>query len=321
MANTIASDPTADPSIAPLIQAQQYHSRLVANNTQGGSGSNVVTDPHPYGITQYGPNGVAYQGTPTQDELVSGQLHGLLESTSPYIQQARAQALAQSQSRGLLNSSIASGAGQNAAIAAALPIAQGNAQEFANTAAANQMASNQQLGAQTAAEAQMSAAMASAGATTAAAKMYSDATLKGQQLQYQIAGQQLGYNYAQMAQQNNQFTAQLAQNNQQFGATLNNQQNEFQQSQSTAIGQFQAGMSWNQYALGVQMQMQSQNAYAQQFAEIMGNPNMTPQDRQSALQTSQQFYSGWTQQNAMIPAFTPPWISDPGYWTNNWAHP
>jgi len=317
MANTIATEPTTG-NTNPYYRP---HS-LLSGNLPGQNGApGNAPNPLPNGVTQYGPNGVAYQGEPNQNELVSGQLHGLLESTSPYITQARAQAAAQSASRGLLNSSIAAGAGQNAAIAAALPIAQGNAQQYANTAAANQMASNQQLGAQTAADAQTTAAGLSAGATISAAKMYSDAQLQGQQLQYQIAGQQLGYNYAQLGQQNNQFTAQLAQNNQQFGATLNNQQNEFQQSQSLAIGQFQAGQSWNQYALGVQLQSQSQNAYAQQFAEIMGNPNMTPEQRQSALGTAQQFYSGWSQQNAMIPAFTPPWISDPGYWTNNWQHP
>ena len=312
MANTISEFPV-DP------YGTQMASTLRPNNAVvGNTGTPAV---NPYGVTQYGPNGVAYQGAPNQNELVSGQLNGLLESTSPYIQQARAQAGAQSASRGLLNSSIASGAGQNAAIAAALPIAQGNAQEYANTAAANQMAGNQQLGAQTAADAQMGAAGLSAGATISAAKMYSDATLQGQQLQYQEAGQQLGYNYAQMAQQGNQFTAQLAQNNQQFGATLNNQQNEFQQTQSQAIGQFQAGMSWNQYQLGAQLQATSQNGYAQEFSAIMMNPNMTATDRQSALQTAQQFYQGWSQQNAAIPAFTPPWISDPNYWTENWAHP
>src|SRR6266404_8072965 len=63
--------------------------------------------------------------------LVGHQLQGLLATNSDYIQMARAQAAQQAASRGMLNSSMAAGAGQNAAISAALPIAQGNAQEYA----------------------------------------------------------------------------------------------------------------------------------------------------------------------------------------------
>jgi len=262
---------------------------------------------------------VAYQAQPTQQELVSGQLNGLLAGDSPYIQQARAQAAATAAGRGLLNSSIAAGAGQQAAIGAALPIAQGNAQEYANTAAANQMASNQQLGIQTGANAQVQAASIGAGATVDAATLYSDATKQGQQLQYQIAGQQLGYNYAQMQQQGSQFNSQLAQQNQQFGATLNNQQSEFQAGQSLAIGQYQGNMMWNQYALGQTLQQNSQNAYGQIFSSIMMNTNMTAQDRQAALSNANQFYSGMSQQNAALPAFVPPWVNDANYWTSDWT--
>ena len=261
---------------------------------------------------------VAYQAAPTQQELVSGQLNGLLASDSPYITQARAQAAATAAGRGLLNSSIAAGAGQQAAIGAALPIAQGNAQEYANTAAANQMASNQQLGIQTGANAQVAAASLQAGATVDAATLYSDATKQGQQLQYQIAGQQLGYNYAQMQQQGSQFNAQLAQQNQQFGSTLNNQQSEFSQTQSMNLGMYQNNQMFQQYALGMNLQQNSQNAYGQAFAQMFANPNMTAADRQSGLATLNQFYTGMSQQNAALPAYVPPWVNDPNYWTSNW---
>lgn len=281
------------------------------------------TQPAPYGID---PNTglavnpqVAYQSAPNQNQLVSGQLTGLLSGDSAYINQARGQAAAAAAGRGLLNSSMAAGSGQQAAIAAALPIAQGNAQEFANVAAANQMASNQQLGIETGAAAQIQAANISAGGQMGAASIYADATKQGQQLQYQIAGQQLGYNYAQLQQQGTQFNAQLAQQNQQFGATLNNQQSEFAQTQALNIGQYQGNMMWNQYALGQTLQQSSQNAYGQIFASIMMNPNMTAQDRQSALSSANQFYSGMSQQNASLPAFVPPWVNDPNYWTSNWS--
>ena len=58
---------------------------------------------------------------------VSGRLHGLLDSESPYLDRARARARQYANRRGLMNSSIAAGAGETAAIDAALPIAQADA--------------------------------------------------------------------------------------------------------------------------------------------------------------------------------------------------
>ena len=59
---------------------------------------------------------------------VSGRLQGLLADDSSYIQQARTRALQEANRRGLANSSIAVGAGEAAAIDAALPIALSDAQ-------------------------------------------------------------------------------------------------------------------------------------------------------------------------------------------------
>lgn len=69
-------------------------------------------------------------GRPGQRALpgVSGRLTGLLSEDSPYIRQARSRAERMANRRGLQNSSIAAGAGEEAAIASALPIAQGDAQ-------------------------------------------------------------------------------------------------------------------------------------------------------------------------------------------------
>ena len=58
---------------------------------------------------------------------LSGRLNKLLEEDSPYVRRARTRAAEHASSRGLLNSSIAAGAGEAAAIDAALPIAQGDA--------------------------------------------------------------------------------------------------------------------------------------------------------------------------------------------------
>jgi len=267
------------------------------------------------------PGNAAMQTVDPTTMTVGGQLTGLLASDSPYIKQAIAQSQAQAASRGLLNSSMAAGSGVNAAIASALPIAQGNAQEYASVSAANQQAQNQLVGENLAYEGQVDAAGAMAGAQEFGAQLNYNAQMAAQKMNYQIAGQQLGFNYAQLSQQGTQFTQQLAQNNQQFGATLNNQQQEFQQTQAQQIGMYQGNMSWQQYQTGLQMQMNSQNAYAQEFSAIMNNPNMTAQDRASALTSAQQFYSGMAQQNAAIPMWVPPWTASPSYWSSNWSFP
>ena len=58
---------------------------------------------------------------------VSGQMRGLLNQNSPYMQAATAGAMRTANQRGLLNSSIAAGEGQKAAIESSMPIAQQDA--------------------------------------------------------------------------------------------------------------------------------------------------------------------------------------------------
>lgn len=75
-------------------------------------------------------------------ETVSGQLDTLLSKDSPYMQQARAGAMQTANSRGLLNSSMAAGAGEDAAIKSALPIAAADANTYSSVSGANQNATN-----------------------------------------------------------------------------------------------------------------------------------------------------------------------------------
>jgi hypothetical protein len=75
-------------------------------------------------------------------QTTAGQLAGLLATDNPVMQQARAGAMQTANQRGLLNSSIAAGAGENAVIQSALPIAQSDAATYSNAAAANQGAQN-----------------------------------------------------------------------------------------------------------------------------------------------------------------------------------
>lgn len=75
--------------------------------------------------------------------LTSNQLMKLLSADSPYITRARSRAAEYSNARGLLNSSIGAGAGEAAAIDAALPIAQGDAMAHFEGGMANFDAQNQ----------------------------------------------------------------------------------------------------------------------------------------------------------------------------------
>lgn len=68
--------------------------------------------------------------TPTDNALVSAQLSKLLSKDSDYMTRARTRAMQTASGRGLLNSSMAAGAGEAAAIDAGLPIAQQDATTF-----------------------------------------------------------------------------------------------------------------------------------------------------------------------------------------------
>ncbi len=71
-----------------------------------------------------------------EDDSVANNLTGLLADDSKYIQQARAGGVRTAAKRGLLNSSIAAGSGESAAISAALPIASQDASTIAQKNAA-----------------------------------------------------------------------------------------------------------------------------------------------------------------------------------------
>ena len=76
------------------------------------------------------------------NSTVAGQVKGLIDANSPLMQQAQAKALQASNARGLINSSQAVGAGQDAVLSAALPIAQQDASTNFQAATGNFNAEN-----------------------------------------------------------------------------------------------------------------------------------------------------------------------------------
>ena len=121
---TMTKSTTATPS--GLMNGQQ--SSGSAGATPSGSGQQAAgatpsgSFQRAAGSGQLG-SGQAATGYKPTDSLANN-MGQLLNSDSLYMQQARQQGLNTAASRGLINSSIASGAAQQQAIAAALPIAQ-----------------------------------------------------------------------------------------------------------------------------------------------------------------------------------------------------
>ena len=87
----------------------------------------------------------AYTRDVQGNELVSEQLTGLLDRGGRYIENAQRRGLEQANRRGLLNSSIAAGSAERAAIEAGMPIAAADAQAYGRAASENLGFLNQNL--------------------------------------------------------------------------------------------------------------------------------------------------------------------------------
>lgn len=111
-----------------------------------------------------------FQGAQTQvnqpTDTVAGQITGLIDANSPLMQQAARRANEAANAKGLLNSSIAVGAGQEAVMDRALPIATQDANTYTNTRLANQNSTNAGLQFSAAAQNQASQTNATLGTDT-----------------------------------------------------------------------------------------------------------------------------------------------------------
>ena len=120
----------------------------VSNNpfdTQQPSGQSGIIG----GAIQAGGSGSAAQFNPQQREVnrptetAAGQVESLLAKDSPLMQRARTLAMQNMNQRGLVNSSMAQGAGVAAMIDRITPIAQQDAETYSNRSVANMQAVNQ----------------------------------------------------------------------------------------------------------------------------------------------------------------------------------
>lgn len=135
-------DPTKLKPLAPATQTQTKTQTKAPGPapTQGGI-VNVAAGP------QAGQSNTFDKPTQTQvdapTETVEDRLKSLTAKDSKYVELAQQDAMRSANTRGLINSSMAAGAGTEAAIRTALPIAQQDAKTYTDTRLNNQAAANQ----------------------------------------------------------------------------------------------------------------------------------------------------------------------------------
>ena len=242
-----------------------------------------------------GPMAGATSWSPDANATASGQLEKLLAKDNPLLQQARTRAAQKMNGMGLMNSSMAIGAGESAMYDVAIPIATNDAQTFAkaqseNAAAANQFAMQQNQFGQNAAMARFN------GVLSLAAQ---DRDLQGKwAMQSGSQAWQSGENALERQNRLEMQTGQQGFQAWQAGLDraqqLNVQQNQFGQNaldraQQLAMQQNQFGFQGGQSALDRAQQLQMQS---NQFGQ-----NALDRAQQLAMQGNQFAFQG--QQSAM----------------------
>jgi hypothetical protein len=217
------------------------------------------------------------------NQTVQGRLRGLLAEDSPILQQARARALASMNARGLINSSMATGAADSALYDAATPIAAADAGTFATAARENADAfnTNSRFNVETEANRQRYNADATNQSRAFGAQAFNTAELTNtgrlQEVNLANAGFQ---NSAAQFNAGAQNTANLAGFDANVRSSLQNSQQQFQRSESALDRAQQTSL---QNAAQTFQASQSEIDRAQQI--MLADKNITAQQ---ALQQAQQ---------------------------------
>ena len=201
----------------PINKAQQPPPGLIASITKPEQGLPVQNQPAQATTTKWQVD---------KPQTVSGQVQDVISQDSPLMQQARTTGLQQANSRGLLNSSMAVGAAQDAVLRQALPIAQADANTYATSGQTNAGAANR-------------TSEFNAGAINESNQFNRELSEKGRQFdvtdvegkrQFDVTG----------ADQRNQFNRELSEKGRQFNATDAEGRRQFNQDFSEKLRQFDA---------------------------------------------------------------------------------
>ena len=143
--STTPKYPVVNQGVTPVTTTDTFNQNLTDINK---AAPQPVTDlppsTTPASVSEVAPAAPVAPRKIGENETVAGQLNTLLNSDSRYIQSARDKGMETANSRGLINSSIAAGTSERAAIDAALPIATQDSTVNANAAQSAQTA-NQDL--------------------------------------------------------------------------------------------------------------------------------------------------------------------------------
>lgn len=244
----------------------------------------------------------AHGRTAQENEMSAYQLEKMLNSGSPLMKRAAAQAMAGAGGRGLMNSSIAQGAAMGSMIDRAQPFALQDATSHGR--AASETLANKQSAANLNAQLDTQAGIAG---------MQAGASRDSQLLASELGGrEQLLRHTLGMETREDQQKWQDNQNRQseQFTGGQNRLAEQFQ----WADNRQQAAERWAEGELQLIMQRTGnrEQALSQVAAQIFGNPELTAEEQKAAWASAQRILGGLHDENdAELPATGP--ASDPGY--------
>lgn len=296
--------PAAQVAAPPGIIGSQLQ-QITAPNTTGSVANGTAST---YNAANAGSTGynaermAAANWNVDKNQTVAGQLDGILASNSPLLQKAQSDALQAANGRGLLNSTMAAGAGTGALLDRALQIATPDAQVNANsaqynaTAANTASARNQDAGntaAQFTAGAQNTASLANAQAQNQAgqfnANSQTQVSLANAQAQNQAASQSAGFLMeAAKANQNQAFQAAAMEYDAAFKASMANADAANKVQLQQLDGQIREGLMAleAQYKTQMQTSQSASTMYAQTMQEIgkiMNNPDLDGPAKQNLI--------------------------------------
>lgn len=231
-------------------------------------------------------------------ETVANQLTTLTGGNSKYIRQARQQAGNTASSRGMMMSTMAAGAGERAAIDAALPIAQQDATTYGRTASENMAAQNQDLLADQAMHGNLTGQEVGIRANLSEAE--------------RSRGFQANENEA-----NRASTAAEAAATRAHQATMASFDASFQSAQNALNRQFQGSESdktnaANRLSAYYNMVNGQQGMLANTLTAIYNNPNLSAQQQQAAAANAQATYKSLFESfAATLSAGVPPIFASP----------
>lgn len=215
------------------------------------------------------------------NQLVENRINGIIDKNSPLMQQAATEAKQQMASRGLVNSSMAVGAGQAALYKTALPIAAQDANTYAEAARQNAAMGTD-------------VSKFNAGNETQNSQYNANAKDNMQRFNVDAANTNDRFNASQQ-QQNSQFNAQLSAQNSQFNAQARNDMQQFNISAEAAI--VKQGMDSDtrvqlanieaNYQTLMQASQSAGNLYSQMLtniSNIQNNKDMSAEAKNAAVQ-------------------------------------